>query len=129
MAGTGGQHHRNIQFDENKCTLDFEGQKAIYRGHSYFTKKRLLSHLANETYRQRRTKHDPFYKVCLKIENGINGININQEPYKNWQWTIIVHKMKDSTQTIREQAEAAFDELYGRPCKSKERVKSKKNNL
>jgi hypothetical protein len=31
--------------------------------------------------------------------------------------------MKSSSKTIREQAELAFDDLYGRPCKSKERKK------
>lgn len=111
----------NQEFNENKCTFEFENQKAIYRGHSYFTKKRLLSHLANKTYLKVRTNNDPLYKVCLKVEDGVNGINIDQEPYKNWQWTVIVHKMKNSSKTIREQAEVAFDELYGRPCKSKEK--------
>jgi len=108
----------NHPFQENKCEFEFNNQKAIYRGHSYFSKKRLLSHLANSNYQN--NKGSTNYTVCLKIENGKNGININQNPYKKWNWTIIVHKMKGSSKLMREQAEKAFDELYNKPCKSRD---------
>ena len=107
-------------FNDNNCKFEFNSQKAIYRGHSHYSKKRLLSHLANEKYNRNRKKNEPNYKVCLKIENGKNGININQIPYKNWNWTVIVHKMKGSSKLMREQAEQAFDKVYNKPCKSRE---------
>lgn len=107
-------------FDDNNCEFEYNNQKAIYRGHSYFSKKRLLSHLANEKYKRERKKNEPNYKVCLKIEKGKNGININQNPYKNWNWTVIVHKMKGSSKLMREQAEKAFDKVHNKPCKSRE---------
>ncbi|ASV31486.1 hypothetical protein CJ263_15390 [Maribacter cobaltidurans] len=106
------------QFEENKCLFEFRGLKAIYRGHSYFTKKRLLSHLSNEKYKSTRKSNEPNYKVCLKIEDKVNGININQEPYKNWKWIVIIHKMKNSSKIIREQMEKAFDNVFQKPCKS-----------
>ena len=110
----------NQIFDDNNCEFEFNNQKAIYRGHSYFSKKRLLSHLSNEKYKRNRKQNEPNYKVCLKIENGKNGINVNQSPYKNWNWTVIVHKMKGSSKLMREQAEQAFDKVYNKPCKSRE---------
>ena len=108
------------KFDDNKCEFEFEDKKAIYRGHSYFVKKRLLSHLANKKYQGQRKSSEPNYKVCLKIEELINGININEEPYNKWNWTIIILKMNNSSKLMREQAELAFDELYHRPIKSRE---------
>lgn len=110
----------NYDFKENECTFKYKKLKAIYRGHSYFTKKRLLSHLANEKYKFQRKKSDPNYKNCLKIKDGVNGININREPYKNWEWIVIIHKMKKSRKIIREQAEKAFDCQFKKPIKSKE---------
>ena len=110
----------NHIFYDNNCQFEFNNQKAIYRGHSYYSKKRLLSHLANEKYRRNRKRNDPNYKVCLKIENRTNGINVNQNPYKNWNWTVIIHKMKGSSKLMREQAEQAFDKVYNKPCKSRE---------
>lgn len=107
-------------FEDNNCKFEYNNQKAIYRGHSYFSKKRLLSHLANDKYNRERKKNEPNYKVCLKIETGKNGININQNPYKNWNWIVIVHKMKDSSKLMREQAEKAFDKVHNKPCKSRE---------
>lgn len=108
----------NKQFEKNKCLFEYQDLKAIYRGHSYFTKKRLLSHLSNENYKSIRKNNEPNYKVCLKIEDKINGININEEPYKNWKWIIIVHKMKNSSKTIREEMEKAFDNVFKKPYKS-----------
>ena len=91
--------------------------KAIYRGHSYFTKKRLFSHLANEKYKSQIKEKGPNYKVCLKIDGKNSGININKIPYKDWEWTVVVHKMKGSNQLIREQMEKAFDKKFSKPIK------------
>lgn len=105
----------NFNFNDNKCSFTFNNQKAIYRGHSYHTKKRLLSHLSNHNYNN--NKGSTNFDVCLMIDND-NGININQEPYKNWNWIIIIIKMKGSNGLIREQVETAFDKIYNKPCKS-----------
>ena len=110
----------DYEFEDNNCIFEYDKHKAIYRGHSYFTKKRLLSHLANERYKRERKPSEPNYKVCLKIKDNINGININQEPYKNWNWIVIIHKIRNSSKIIREQVELAFDKLYNKPCKSRE---------
>lgn len=107
-------------FQENECTFTHENHFAIYRGHSYTTRKRISSHLANNSYRKSRKPGEPDYKVCLKIVDNINGININSKPYSDLSWIVIVHKMRQSTELIREQAELAFDEAFGKPCKSRE---------
>lgn len=103
-------------FNDNKCSFKINNQVAIYRGHSKFVKHRLQSHLANNKYKETKST----YKVCLKIEDRINGININEAPYNTWNWTVVVHKMRNSNKLMREQAEFAFDELYNKPCKSRE---------
>lgn len=110
----------NLKFEDNNCLFEIENFKAIYRGHSYFVKDRIMSHLFNLDYNQNQTKKTK-YTVCLKIEDGIEGININQKPYSDYSWKIVVHKMKGSSKIIREQAELAFDNIYKRPSKSREK--------
>jgi hypothetical protein len=110
----------NECFEENQCIFNYKNHKAIYRGHSHTTRKRILSHLLNKIYRATRKPKEPNYTVCLKIEDGVNGININEQPYNKWKWTVIVIKLIGSNKLIREQAEIAFDSVFGRPCKSKE---------
>ncbi len=110
----------DYKFDDNECNFTFNNQTAIYRGHSYFSRKRILSHLANDFYKNNRNAGEPNYTVCLKIEDGVDGININKKPYNNRNWTVIVHKMRNSNKLIREQAEFAFDAAFGKPCKSRE---------
>lgn len=107
-------------FSDNECNFRYNNQTAIYRGHSYSTKKRISSHLANSTYIKNRKSIEPNYTVCLKIEDGVNGINLDKKPYSDWNWTVIVHKMRNSNELIREQAELAFDNAFGKPCKSRE---------
>ena len=104
-------------FSDNDCGFSYNKQVAIYRGHCYSVKNRIYSHLANQYHND---FGKPKYKTCLKIESGVNGININEKPYSNWKWTVIIHKMRGSNKLIREQAEVAFDSLYGKPCKSRE---------
>ncbi|MGV0968181.1 MULTISPECIES: hypothetical protein [unclassified Empedobacter] len=109
------------KFEENRSVFSFANHAAIYRGHSYSVRDRNKSHLFNSEYNSSDFKNKPRYTVCLKFEDGIQGINLDEEPYCNYSWKIIVHKMKGSNKLIREQAELAFDEIYGRPFKSKER--------
>lgn len=111
----------NENFDDNNCTFALLDTTAIYRGHGFKVKKRIMSHLANKKYRGQRKQNDPNYKVCLKIEDNQNGINIDSSPYNLWKWVVIIHKMNNSNKEIREQAELAFDILYNKPCKSREK--------
>ena len=106
------------KFVDNECTFKYQGLKPIYRGHSYFTKKRIKSHLSNDDYNSKIKRGETHYKVCIKLKSSVNGININQEPYKNWKWIIIVHKMPNSSELVREQTEKAFDKIFKKPCKS-----------
>ena len=105
------------QFSDNSSTFAYQERKALYRGHCYSVKKRIMSHLANNRYNESNS----LYKVCLKVNPGENGVNIDQEPYNSWGWTVIVHKMKGSSKVMREQAELAFDSVFGKPCKSREK--------
>lgn len=109
----------DYQCDANPCVLETDGLKAIYRGHSVTMKKRLLSHLLNDHYRQSLTETGVRYDVCIKLDDK-NGINIDQPPYSRFRWRVAVHKMPQSTKLIREQAELAFDEVFGRPLGSRE---------
>ncbi|PMH44670.1 hypothetical protein BCU68_12455 [Vibrio sp. 10N.286.49.B3] len=105
----------DYQLDENPCSLCVDGLKAIYRGHGTRLKKRVESHLYNTLYNENRDRTN--YTVCMKL-NGENGININKEPFNNYQWKVITHSMSGSSKTMREQAEQAFDSVYGRPLGS-----------
>ena len=87
----------NLKFEDNNCLFEIGEFKAIYRGHSYFVKDRIMSHLFNLDYNKNPPKYKTKYTVCLKIEDGIEGININQKPYSDYHWKIIIHKMKNSS--------------------------------
>jgi hypothetical protein len=101
--------------DANKCTFEHSGLKAIYRGHGWFIRKRLMSHLQNTEYK----RTDGEYRVCMKLDDK-SGIDIDQPPYNEYRWRVIVHKMPSSSKLIREQAELAFDDVFGRPFASRE---------
>lgn len=109
----------DYQAAENKCALEVDGLKAIYRGHCYTVKSRLKSHLFNDHYRSNLPPKGVRYDVCMKLDDK-NGINISELPYSNYRWKVIVHKMQKSSKMIREQAEHAFDQVFGRPLGSKE---------
>jgi hypothetical protein len=55
----------------------------------------------------------------MKLD-GNNGINIDKHPSSGFRWRVALHKMPDSTKLIREQAEVAFDQVFGRPLGSRE---------
>jgi hypothetical protein len=110
----------DYQIEGNKCGLVVNGLKAIYRGHCYTVKGRLKSHLFNDHYRGSLTGKGVRYDVCMKLDDK-NGINICAAPYQDYQWRVVVHKMNGSSKMMREQAELAFDEVFGRPLGSRER--------
>lgn len=108
--------------DSNDCTFVFNDLKAIYRGHCYTIKSRIKSHLFNPSYKLSDAGKATQYNVCLKLD-GNNGINVLEDPYAKQHWQIVVHKMKNSSRMIREQAELAFDDVFSRPFGSKEVIK------
>jgi hypothetical protein len=109
----------DYQSEENVCSLEIDGLKAIYRGHCYTVKKRLKSHLFNDHYRASLPDKGVRYDVCMKLDDK-NGINILEAPYSGYRWRVIIHKMKYSSKMIREQAEHAFDQVFSRPLGSRE---------
>ena len=113
-------------FADNECQFKFSDLGAIYRGHSYNVKDRIMSHLFTTQYKVKEStaKYKSNYTVCLKIEDGVNGIDIDKKPYSDHKWKVIVHKMKGSTELIRQQAEQAFDDIYKQPIKSREKKNS-----
>ena len=109
----------DYQTEQNKCSLVIDGLKAIYRGHCYTVKGRLKSHLFNDHYRNNLPERGVRYDVCMKLDDK-NGINIDSPPYNEYRWRVVVHKMQGSSKMMREQAELAFDEVFGRPLGSRE---------
>lgn len=123
----------------NACRLTANGGlRAIYRGECGAARKRIQSHLFNTQYSseydQRRSTYmnndknkgkafyEPFWPACLKIKEGVNGINIDTDnEYNRSVWMVIVHDMKGSSQEVREQAELAFDDVFGKPIACREK--------
>lgn len=113
----------SLIFSDNECQLKISDLTTIYRGHSHKVKDRIMSHLFSTQYKLKEStsKYPSNYSVCLKIEDGVNGIDINEKPYLECKWKVIVHKMKGSTELIRQQTELAFDSIYKKPIKSREK--------
>lgn len=123
---------------DNPCKVSFGEFVALYRGECATVRKRVQSHLFNDNYQseynkrketyekkqQNSTKkfYEPFWPACLKLQPGVNGININKDTYNSYKWLVIVHEMKGSSQAVRKQAELAFDELFGKPAASREKI-------
>ena len=114
----------NKIFADNKCTFTLLTTTAIYRGHCCNVKNRIMSHLFTTHFKKnvRTKKHFTNYTVCLKIEDGVNGIDIDSKEYSKYNWTVLVHKMNGSSALMRQQAELAFDELFKKPIKSREKL-------
>lgn len=106
----------DYKYYENKCTLSLNGLKAIYRGHGVRIRKRVESHIFNDIYNEDRDRTN--YDVCMKLD-GANGITLGSPKYSKFRWAVVYHSMAESTKTIREQAEKAFDHVYGMPFGSK----------
>lgn len=123
--------------DGNDCSLVSGNMRAIYRGECATVKKRVMSHLFNRgyntEYESRKERYiakeenkdtlfyEPHWPACLKIQERVNGVNIDDEPYNTDSWLIVVHKMKGSIQEVRVQAELAFDEVFQKPKGSREK--------
>ncbi len=112
----------------NNCSFKHNDLIAIYRGQCSQVRNRINSHLFNENYKKNHNGKSVNYTVCLKIdEKDKGGINIDKDSYSNYNWMVVIHKMKDSNKLIREYAEKAFDELYEKPICSREKKPKMKN--
>ncbi|GKZ02636.1 hypothetical protein ANS017_13200 [Paraclostridium bifermentans] len=113
----------DCKYNENKCKLEMIQDsikiKAIYRGHCTQVKNRIESHLFNQKHN--KSEKSTKYEVCMKIEENEQGINIDEEPYKDNVFYVIQTKMKNSNEIMREAMEYGFDEKYGRPFASREK--------
>ena len=123
--------------DGNTCRLSQGPLRAIYRGECDKVRKRIESHLFNALYNSNykgrsdsyvakpENKGRAFYEAhwphCIKLDlGGPSGINIDQSPYCDHKWYVLVHRMDESTQQVRKIAELAFDDAFGHPAASRE---------
>lgn len=121
----------------NSCKL-FAGElRAVYRGECSKTRKRVMSHLFHAEYKKDyqaraaryhslpknhgKTFYEAFWPHCLKLEaGGISGVDIDQTPYSDYKWLVLVHRMDGSSQEVRKLAELAFDQAFGHPAGSRD---------
>ena len=126
----------DLKIPDNKCKLTFRKElKAIYRGECGTVKRRIQSHLFNDSYKadyeQRKSDYmanpdyagkdfyEQYWPACLKIGNGTDGLNIDKD-YGNNEWYVLVHNMIGSSREVRVQAELAFDDAFNKPAASRE---------
>lgn len=105
----------------NNCTLSVNiGKytvKAVYRGECAELRKRVESHIFNTKHNK---NNDKPYDICMKLEEGKQGIDIDSEKYKLYKFYIIQHKMKSSLSPQRKCMEKAFDNLFNKPVACKD---------
>ncbi|MDC7701414.1 hypothetical protein [Vogesella indigofera] len=123
--------------DGNRCQLNHGTLRAIYRGECRTVRKRIQSHLFNAQYNanyeersfryvadQKKTRssfYEPHWPHCLKLDlDGPSGVDIDQAPHSDYKWFVLVHRMKDSSQRVRQLAELAFDDVFGHPAGSRD---------
>ncbi len=112
----------NISFTNKGCKIQCNHKSfyCVYRGHSYHTKERLLSHLFYESNSK--------YQNCMKIMLNSKKYNINIEEqtlylsgkktsadFPKGEWIVIRIPLDNSKQAIREMFETVFDNKYGKP--------------
>lgn len=104
----------DCKFKDNKCSLIHKKKyKAIYRGEGSKLRLRVMSHLFNDYYNDNNGGTN--YDVCIQIEAGETGINIDKDPYNRYEWYVIQHKMSGSNSLTRKQVEQAFDNIFKKP--------------
>lgn len=81
--------------------------KAVYRGESSHRQTRIIGHILK--------KHYNGDDKNFMIVDGKIGIDINESPYSNYIWKVILYSTPGCLQNIRIQAELAFDDVYGKP--------------
>ena len=107
----------------------FPALRAIYRGHSFNIRERVLGHLLNSEYiaLKQRQKQKP-WGGYLKIRDGVpgdGGIDLLLEPEylrapsgHPYTWTVVTFEMPESSKAIRELAENGFSAAWGTPIRS-----------
>lgn len=126
----------DYEVKKNVCKLVLSNLHAIYRGECRTVKKRIQSHLFNSCYKSDYAKresaflkkqekpgkdfYEQYWPACLKLKSGISGVNIDRIEYNSYTWVVVTHRMKGSSQDVREQAELAFDDVFGKPAASRE---------
>jgi hypothetical protein len=121
----------------NSCALQSGNLRAIYRGECSTVRQRVMSHLFHSAYKaahaasakayeenQKNTGksyYKAFWPHCLKLEaGGRSGIDVDQAPHSSHEWMVVVHRMKGSSQEVRQFAESAFDDAFGHPAASRD---------
>jgi hypothetical protein len=107
----------------NECSFHCDGLTAVYRGHAYNMRERLQSHLDNKHYRYRKeTAGQGYWKECMKLgelfEDRAGGINIGAAELQGIGWGVLSLQLPGSSVFMREQAEYAFDHVFGKPIGS-----------
>ena len=119
---------------EEGCKLTCKELPTIYRGEADSVKRRLQSHLFNEDYNKEYEKrklsflaknpdnkfHEKHFAACMKVIPGINGIDVDQAPWKNYKWSVVILLMPESKANLRESVEKGFDIAFGTPSASRE---------
>lgn len=115
-------NHRSEKND-NKCTFEKDGLKAIYRGQTSKLKERLQGHLDNERYQATKIeKKQEFWSRCMKMEGSgeKGGVNVITEAKYSADWMVLYLRLPDSHTSVRETVEWAFDIMFQRPIYSNE---------
>lgn len=115
----------DYRYSDNKCKLSIRPEginvKAVYRGHSYTLRERVESHIFNTKYNEKRAekkrnnKYTTNFDICMKLEEGKQGVDIDETKYKSNVFYIIQHKMNNSNETQRKIMEKVFDKKYDKP--------------
>lgn len=105
----------DLPTEPNSCNLTTgNGLPVVYRGQGYHVRERLESHLFYDLYRAKESTQG--YTVCMRL-NGSN-VNVDKPPFNKHRWMVVTHSMPASIRPIREAAEEAFDNVFGRPVGS-----------
>lgn len=108
------------------CTFGVPGSglKAIYRGHSFNIRERVMGHLTHGAYmamcgsKKDKKPWGAFFKLTDGASGGDGGLDITTAPYSSYTWGIVGFEMKKSTQPLRELAENGFSGAFGTPARS-----------
>jgi hypothetical protein len=105
----------DLPTEDNPCTLTVgNGLPVVYRGQGYHVRERIESHLFYDRYRAKKSTLG--YTVSIKLGNV--NINVDEASFSDYQWLVVTHSMPRSIRPIRETAEEAFDNVFGRPVGS-----------
>ncbi|MFJ7825469.1 hypothetical protein [Psychrobacillus sp. NPDC096623] len=119
--------YKNGFKDINSCTAILNNNpnaRVIYRGESYNARTRLESHLFNDTYHRNlksAVNRNDNYKVCIKLSENENVNLDSPSRVTEASWYVAYHGMRKSNRTIREMAEEAFDDVFGKPIFSRDK--------